>query len=165
MRRFLIAVLLMMMTVVTGHAGEDDPLPAEEAFKFSAGQGQAGSVELSWTIAEGYYLYRDHMEATSLDGGRPVSLNLPEGVKKVDPNFGSTEVYHDAVTASSSPPTMARSRSGTRAARRTAYAPADRQDHRHPGAVHHLPGEDRSGWSAVSRGRDPNCLQALSHPI
>jgi thiol:disulfide interchange protein DsbD len=55
-------------------------------------------VRLQWTIAPGYYLYRDRIAIVAMPGGTPVRAPLPPGVPKVDPNFGSVSVYHQGVT-------------------------------------------------------------------
>ena len=49
-------------------------------------------IELTWSIAPGYYLYRDKIVVT-LDGQR-VRIATEKGEPKDDPNFGMTEVYH-----------------------------------------------------------------------
>ena len=55
-------------------------------------------LSLSWTIAEGYYLYRDYLGAEGPEG-TSLLLQTPDGEMKDDPNFGVVEVYHDAVVA------------------------------------------------------------------
>jgi len=79
---------------------ENDFLPPDEAFKFGAGLESAGSVALTWIIADGYYLYRDRITVTA-DGaatiGKPV---MPKGETKHDENFGDVVVYHEMLEAS-----------------------------------------------------------------
>lgn len=58
----------------------------------------AEAVDLKWTIAPGYYLYRDRIEITTKPSGSPIDVVRPPGEQKNDPNFGLMEVYHDAVT-------------------------------------------------------------------
>ncbi|MGI9265770.1 MAG: protein-disulfide reductase DsbD, partial [Gammaproteobacteria bacterium] len=76
-------------------AGNDQFLPVDEAFSFTATTVNAGWVELGWQIAEGYYLYRDQLAfettATGQDVGQPV---FPEGKSKHDEYFGDTVVYY-----------------------------------------------------------------------
>jgi thiol:disulfide interchange protein DsbD len=54
-----------------------------------------------WIIAEGYYLYRDKIGITLLDG-EGVTLGpveLPDGMVKHDEFFGDVQIYHDEVRA------------------------------------------------------------------
>jgi thiol:disulfide interchange protein DsbD len=76
-------------------SGDDQFLPVDEAFSFTATTVNAGWVELGWQIAEGYYLYRDQLAfETTVSGqavGQPV---MPEGQSKHDEYFGDTVVYY-----------------------------------------------------------------------
>ncbi len=75
--------------------GEDDFLPPDEAFRFTAEAVNRGWVELNWQIADGYYLYRHRLgfEATGENQsvGEPV---IPAGERKSDEFFGEVEVYY-----------------------------------------------------------------------
>ncbi|MCD1645087.1 protein-disulfide reductase DsbD [Aurantimonas coralicida] len=100
MRRFL-AATIMAVTLATPFAAgaQSEPLAVDKAFALtSTATGNNGGVELRWTIAEGYYLYRDKIAATS-PTGESIRLDLPRGETKNDPNFGAMEVFHDAATA------------------------------------------------------------------
>src|SRR3546814_17594408 len=59
------------------------------------------SSDLSWTIEEGYYLYRDKMSALLLDADteRPLPLETSPGEPYADPYFGTTEIYYGAAGA------------------------------------------------------------------
>ena len=79
-----------------------DLLPVDQAFVFEGAKKDGDTVQLSWKITPGYYLYR-HMFKVSVDapsGIAPPALNLPDGEKKHDEDFGDVEVYHVPVTAS-----------------------------------------------------------------
>jgi len=73
-------------------------LPAEKAFRFSARAIDARSVEARFTIADGYYLYRDkiyfRVEPTSTRLSVP---ELPSGKIKEDEFFGRVETYRGSV--------------------------------------------------------------------
>lgn len=72
-------------------------LPAEKAFKFSAKLLNRSSVELTWRIAPGYYLYREKF-AFSLESHKGISLGrfeLPHGLPHEDAEFGSVEIFRD----------------------------------------------------------------------
>jgi thiol:disulfide interchange protein DsbD len=72
------------------------PLPPDRAFRFSAKLIAPRTVEARFSIAEGYYLYRDKIRFTA----EPAVLSvpsLPNGVVKDDPFFGHVETYRGAV--------------------------------------------------------------------
>ena len=54
-----------------------------------------------WMIAEGYYLYRDKIGITLVDGEDVTltSVELPEGQVKHDEFFGDVQIFHDEVRA------------------------------------------------------------------
>lgn len=71
-------------------------LPAEQAFQFDFVQ-QDQQLVLSWTIADGYYLYRDKIKF----GGIAVSFThpaYPQGIQTEDEFFGVSEVYYHQLT-------------------------------------------------------------------
>ncbi len=79
---------------------QEELLPAEEAFRFTAEVESQNSICLSWQIADGYYLYRDRFQVEKLEGLAELGpLQLPPGERKDDPEFGPTEVYHLSVNA------------------------------------------------------------------
>ncbi|WP_289042281.1 protein-disulfide reductase DsbD [uncultured Aliiroseovarius sp.] len=80
----------------------DAPLPAAEAFEISIAVQDDGARILSWTIADGYYLYRDHLSATTADG-RAIPLETDPGIAMNDPTFGAVEVYFDTARATIAP--------------------------------------------------------------
>ncbi len=78
----------------------DALLPAEQAFEFQGLSRQDGQLALQWSVAPGYYLYR-HMLKLSVDGPARVELplQLPQGEKKKDEEFGEVEVYRGQLVA------------------------------------------------------------------
>lgn len=88
-------LLLALVASWPAHAGEAFLAP-EQAFRLSVGEASGEKVHLHWTLAPGYYLYRDRM-AVAQEGGASVAVDWPAGESKVDPNFGTVEVYHQAV--------------------------------------------------------------------
>ena len=79
---------------------QDDLLPVDEAFALSAGATSRNSVEVRFTIAEGYYLYRHRTAVEVLDGGFKTNpLQLPDGKKHTDEFFGEVETYRDSLVA------------------------------------------------------------------
>lgn len=77
----------------------DGFLDPEQAFVLQAERAAApDTVTLRWTIAPGYYLYRDRLEVTAVPAGSAqATFERPPGERKDDPNFGPVEVYHDQV--------------------------------------------------------------------
>jgi thioredoxin:protein disulfide reductase len=72
-------------------------LPAERAFPFSARLLNRSTIEVSWRIAPGYYLYREKF-SFSIGSQKAVSLGrveLPHGLPHEDAEFGSVEIFRD----------------------------------------------------------------------
>jgi thiol:disulfide interchange protein DsbD len=79
--------------------GNDELLPPEQAFRISGRATAADRLEVSWDIAEGYYLYRDKLRFESrteaIQTAPPV---LPDGEIKHDEFFGEMVIYRHALT-------------------------------------------------------------------
>jgi thiol:disulfide interchange protein DsbD len=81
-------------------SNQDQFLPVDEAFRFSASADGGAQVALDWQIAPGYYLYRHRVAAkTATEGFALGEVAMPAGKKKTDEFFGDVEVYYDALTA------------------------------------------------------------------
>ena len=79
--------------------GTDNLLEPEKAFRFSARALDASSVEVTFAIADGYYMYRERFKFTA-DGNPAVRLGAPEfprGLAHKDEFFGETQVYRKNV--------------------------------------------------------------------
>src|SRR5678815_5188874 len=79
--------------------GADNLLEPEKAFRFSARALDASSVEVTFAIADGYYMYRERFKFTA-DGNPAVRLGAPEfprGLAHKDEFFGETQVYRKNV--------------------------------------------------------------------
>lgn len=74
---------------------DDEFLPPDEAFRFAASMERPDSVALTWIIADGYYLYKQHIEVSTdtpnVQLGAPL---LPDGEVKHDEFFGESQVYY-----------------------------------------------------------------------
>lgn len=92
------ACLLICAAAVTAQQQTAPQLltPAE-AFRLDAAREVPERVRLTWTIAAGYYLYRDRFRFESAVGAPPRMLVFPAGEPKNDPYFGPTEVYRGRV--------------------------------------------------------------------
>lgn len=87
---------------LSGSFGSDEEfLDPDVAFIPEVSQLNDGSMTVSWTIAEGYYLYKDKFEFDLTDsGGASIDgIALSEGEIKDDPFFGEMEVFHDTAEA------------------------------------------------------------------
>ena len=108
--RFVL-LLLIFFTAPFAHAGFLDNLsnmggtkqpkflPPDEAFQLKLVASDAHTLQASFTITEGYYLYRDKIKLSSKDGAIKITPNLPQGDMKNDPNFGPTQVFHHSFQA------------------------------------------------------------------
>ncbi|NOU13540.1 MAG: protein-disulfide reductase DsbD [Methylococcaceae bacterium] len=76
----------------------EELLPAEQAFQFNAKviqQDNVDRLELTWDIADGYYLYRHKFKFHSLTPGILLEeVSFPASQSKLDVNFGKVEIYH-----------------------------------------------------------------------
>jgi len=91
----LVLFLLLVLAALPGAATEE-PLEAEQAYRFSAQALDGKTIEARWQIADGYYLYRHKIKFTAEPAtvklGEPV---LPAGHVKDDEFFGRVETYRD----------------------------------------------------------------------
>jgi thiol:disulfide interchange protein DsbD len=91
----LLPLLLAFFVVV---AQAEEPLPPEQAYRYSARAIDANTVEARWDIASGYYMYREKFrfsaEPATVKLGSP---NFPAGKIKDDENFGKVEIYRGSV--------------------------------------------------------------------
>jgi thiol:disulfide interchange protein DsbD len=77
-----------------------DFLPVDEAFKPILIPVDGNTIEVSWQITPGHYLYKAKISvATNSDDVQLGQLDLPQGELKYDEFFGESEVYHDDVFA------------------------------------------------------------------
>jgi thiol:disulfide interchange protein DsbD len=79
-------------------SNDEDFLPPEKAFHFSATAAGPDRVQLDWIIAPGYYLYRDRIKIAD-DSNRIGAPQFPEGQTKQDEYFGKQVVYHQELIA------------------------------------------------------------------
>lgn len=87
-------VALAVLCLATG-ANAQTPAAPDQAFYLKAGRVDTGDVTLRWSIEPGNYLYRESLEAR-LDG-KSLTLDLPPGEAKDDPNFGRVMIFHDQI--------------------------------------------------------------------
>lgn len=74
-------------------------LHPDVAFVLSADAADPDTVRVRWTIADGYYLYRDKFKFSVKDeeGSKIGSVTFPSGKMKEDEYFGRVEVFYNSV--------------------------------------------------------------------
>ena len=97
--KIVFALIFVAAAALARAAPEEDLLEPDKAFQLSTRAVDARTVEASWRIADGYYLYKDKFKFEALDPGVRVQAPIiPPGKKKDDPFFGPTETYVKTVT-------------------------------------------------------------------
>jgi len=92
----IIFLCLLLIGQSTIALADDELLPPEQAFKISAKAITFAQLEISWDIAEGYYLYSNKMQFKSkTEQIRTVTPIFPEGETKHDENFGDIVIYRN----------------------------------------------------------------------
>ena len=95
--RLLAALLLACLSCGPIAHADEDFLPPEQAFRFSAHMLDAHTIVVNYAIADGYYMYRErfHFAANGAKLGEPV---IPPGKIKYDDTFQkNVETYHNGV--------------------------------------------------------------------
>ena len=97
LRKTLLVLGSILILVFTQLSFADDFLDPEVAFKVVAKMVEPGVAEVQFTIADGYYLYRERLKFTSNDAklGTP---DLPNGKVKFDETFQkNVETYRSSL--------------------------------------------------------------------
>jgi thiol:disulfide interchange protein DsbD len=95
--RLLAALLLACFAFVPAAHADDDFLPPDQAFKFSAHMADEHTIVVNYAIAAGYYMYRErfHFAAVGAKLGQPA---IPPGKIKFDDTFQkNVETYHNGI--------------------------------------------------------------------
>ena len=83
-----------------GGLGDSEFVPVDEAFRPILIPIDGNTVEVTFEVLDGYYLYKDKISVNALsDNVQLGKLDLPEGKIKFDEFFGESEVYFDDVFA------------------------------------------------------------------
>ena len=91
------AVFCAALSFAVGSALGQSPLPPDRAFRFSARLIGPQTVEARFSIADGYYLYRDKIHFAAEPAAGLSVPALPHGAAKEDPFFGHVETYRGSV--------------------------------------------------------------------
>jgi thioredoxin:protein disulfide reductase len=78
---------------------QDELLPPDQAFMFSANIKDPHTLRVSWLIAPGYYLYREKLKLELVGTGNTKldAYNIPRGKPKKDEAFGQVEIFYKGV--------------------------------------------------------------------
>lgn len=90
---FLIGLLLINVAIAA-----PQPLPADEAFQFSASVKNPHTITAHWDIAKGYHLYRDSFcfKILSPDNVHLSKIKIPKGISQ-ETALGPTTILNNAV--------------------------------------------------------------------
>ncbi len=97
MIRILALLFFLLGTAQAANPGQ--LLEPEKAFRISTRALDANTVEVSFAIAEGYYMYRERFKF-AVDPGSKAKLGTPQfptGMRKKDEFFGDVETYRKQV--------------------------------------------------------------------
>ena len=110
--RFVLLLLLCFITPTSNAAGLLDRLPGlggakqpkflppDQAFALQVTVRDAHTLQASFNVTPGYYLYHDKIRFEVKDGAAKIlAVNLPRGEMKQDPSFGNVEVFHRSFQA------------------------------------------------------------------
>ncbi len=98
MRYWFPLLLAGWMSVAhAGLFGDDELLPPDEAFSFSASAGPDGRIRAQWKIADGYYLYKDKFSFSAGDTATLGEIAFPPAKVKQDEFFGKVATYRNKV--------------------------------------------------------------------
>jgi len=96
--RALIGLLSLSTALSSMAISQDDLLPDAQAFKLTARALGPDRLEVRWTIAPGYYLYRERIKVASNAADIQIAgLALPPGTQKEDPFFGRVHTFRGTV--------------------------------------------------------------------
>lgn len=102
--RLFSGIIFLLLGFAAPAFAQAQPLDPEEAFKPTVARLADEELRIEWTIAPGYYLYRDQIAVTAPGSTRPLSVETQSGIMKDDPTFGRTEILVDRAEATVSGP-------------------------------------------------------------
>jgi thiol:disulfide interchange protein DsbD len=105
---FSVSALLCLLLLMAGNALaldeidglEDELLEPDKAFAINISSVDDSTLQVTWDIADGYYMYRDRIRfSTDTPGIELGEASLPAGKIKDDEFFGKIAVFRDQVSA------------------------------------------------------------------
>jgi len=101
MNRFFALISLFTLlasTPLLAIEEDEEYLQPDEAFRLTIKPASADSIEATWEVAEGYYLYQKRFKFKSEAAGTTLGEpKFPPGKVKDDPNFGKMVVHRNTV--------------------------------------------------------------------
>lgn len=93
------SVIILFFLLISQSVALANPLPADQAFEFSANVDQHNVLLAKWKIAKGYYLYKDRIQFKLIKGNGELGVpELPLGKTIRDKLLGNHEVYKNQLT-------------------------------------------------------------------
>ncbi len=77
--------------------GQQELLEPDKAFRIAARALDARNVEVTFQIADGYYMYRERFRFATADGRPLTGVQIPRGKVKEDQFLGKQETFRDFV--------------------------------------------------------------------
>jgi thiol:disulfide interchange protein DsbD len=94
----LLTIFAVFLSLLSPARAEEDFLPPNVAFQFSARMADAKTIEATWLIAEGYYMYREQFKFRAA-GAQLGAPQIPPGKVKFDETFAKeVETYRHRLT-------------------------------------------------------------------
>ena len=97
MRVLALALALIATPVIAQLFASQSLLEPDKAFRVSARALDARNVEVTFKIADGYYMYRERFSFATADGRPLTGVQIPRGKMKEDQFFGKQETFRDFV--------------------------------------------------------------------
>ncbi|MCL1635558.1 protein-disulfide reductase DsbD [Luteimonas sp. SX5] len=98
--RGLAALVFSLFVAMPASAvDEKDLLPVDTAFALKVSAPSRDRIELSWKIADGYYLYRHRTSVQTDAAFKAQPLQMPRGDRHTDEFFGEVETYRTQLVA------------------------------------------------------------------
>lgn len=100
MKKLILPWLASLLFLSVAHAAvEDELLEPDQAFQIKASAKDAATALVEWTIADGYYMYRNKLRFQSNTPGITLGIpNTPAGTLKHDEFFGEVETYRQHIS-------------------------------------------------------------------
>jgi thiol:disulfide interchange protein DsbD len=99
MKKILTLALSLLLGFSVSLHAEEELLEPDKAFALSASMKDADTLQATWNVADGYYLYKSKFQFSSdtagIQLGEPV---FPKGKIKDDEFFGKVEIYRQQVS-------------------------------------------------------------------
>ncbi len=97
---FAVVALFLASLQPAMAVSEADLLPVDQAYSISTQANSANEIQISWKIADGYYLYKHRFSIRAKDPSVVLGpMQFPAGKKHHDEFFGDVETYHQQVSA------------------------------------------------------------------